>query len=310
MITTAKIYRLLEDMDPKLRETFLLIIDEIDKDQRTRVTQEEFQELRTALAELARNVSKLAESQFGVEQRLLNLEKAMEVLIQSQGQTQQQIRELINAQVKIEGRVSKLEKAITELVEAQRRTEKRVEELAEAQKRTEERLEELAEAQRRTDERLQELAQAQRRTEETFEEFMREHKKTREQVGGLSHAIGYRLEDEAIWALPSLLRRDYGIEVLGNLTRGYLELSPFKYIEVNIWGDGIKGQDRVAIVGEAKTQLTKKHVDEFMKRVKKIEDFVGKEAFPILITYHTSPQVHKLVREKGIALYFSYELRI
>ena len=154
------------------------------------------------------------------------------------------VHELAEAQKRTEARVE-------ELAEAQKRTEARVEELAEAQKRTEARVEELAEAQRKTETRLdalagkvEELAEAQRKTEKELAKLAFEHRKTREQLGGLAHTVGYRLEDEAIWALPHLLKRDFGLIVIGTLKRTWLEISEGKYIELNVWGDAERNGQR------------------------------------------------------------------
>lgn len=182
-------------------------------------------------------------------------------------------------------------------------------ELAEAQKRTEAKVEELAEAQKRTEARMEELAQAQNRTQISLDRLVGEHRKTREQVGGLSHAVGYRLEDEAIWALPVLLKRDLNMEVLGSLKRDFLEIGPGKFIEANVWGTAKKNGSKVSILGEAKAQLKKSDVDVFIKHISKIEESTGMKIYPILITYQTSPQVRTYVEKKGIKLYFSYELR-
>lgn len=168
---------------------------------------------------------------------------------------------------------------------------------------------ELAEAQKRTEARMEELAQAQNRTQISLDRLVGEHRKTREQVGGLSHAVGYRLEDEAIWALPVLLKRDLNMEVLGSLKRDFLEIGPGKFIEVNIWGTARKNGSKIGILGEAKTQFKKSDVDVFIKHISKIEESTGMKIYPILITYQTPPQVRTYVEKKGIKIYFSYELR-
>jgi len=205
--------------------------------------------------------------------------------------------------------VLELGKSQKELAEAQKRTEAKVEELAEAQKRTEARVGELAEAQKRTEAKVEELAEAQKRTQISLDRLVGEHRKTREQVGGLSHAVGYRLEDEAIWALPALLKRDLNMEVIGSLKRDFLEIGPGKFIEANIWGTARKNGSKIGILGEAKAQLKKSDVDAFIKHISKIEESAGMKIYPILITYQTSPQVRTYVEKKGIKLYFSYELR-
>ncbi len=202
-----------------------------------------------------------------------------------------------------------LKAVVHELAEAQKRTEERldsltikVEELAQAQKKTEERLDSLAI-------KVEELADAQRRTETELAKLIKEHRKTREQLGGLSHSVGYRLEDEAIWALPGLLNSEFGLKVIGNLKRCHLEVTPNRYIEVNIWGEAEKNGSMFNVLGEAKTQLKKKDIDKFQKLIKKVGTITGRDIFPVLITYQTSPQVLSFAKEKGIKVYFSYELR-
>ena len=177
-----------------------------------------------------------------------------------------------------------------------------VKELAEAQKRTEERLDSLTA-------RVEELAEAQKRTEIKLEKLIDEHRKTRKELGGLAHTVGYRLEDEAIWALPGLLKSDFDIGVVGNLRRGYLEIAPGRYLEVNIWGEARKDGKELAVLGEAKSQLKKKDVDNFVKTISRIKDTIKKEIFPVLITYQTSPQVQQAAEKENIKIYFSFELK-
>src|SRR3989304_1815785 len=102
-------------------------------------------------------------------------------------------------------------------------------ELAEAQKRTELRVEELAGAQK-------ELAEAQKRTEKELRELVGEHRKTRTQLGGLSMTVGYTLENQALKALPALLKKDYGLIVKEKLRRKFVTDDKGQRIEINIIG--------------------------------------------------------------------------
>ena len=183
-----------------------------------------------------------------------------------------------------------------------------VKELAEAQK-------ELAEAQKesqkeigRLDRTMQELAEAQKRTENELRDLIGEHKKTREQLGGLSATVGYRLEDEAFKALPGLLKRDFGLIIQGKLKRKLIVDDRGKEIEVNIIGEGRKNGKKVTIIGESKSQLSKKGVNEFIrKKVRRLEGRF-KEIFPVLVTYMiTESDVEEYAKNKGIALYYSYD---
>ncbi len=217
---------------------------------------------------------------------------------------------------------NELKDVVAELAEAQKRTEQRVEQLAEAQKRTEQRVEQLAEAQKRTEQRVEQLAEAQKRTEQRVEQLAEglvrlerkveslvgQMKEFKQELGGLAHTVGYRLEDEAIKSLPALLSRDHGVKIEGTLIRDFLEIRPKKYIELNIWGQGLQNGERVEIIGEAKSQLKKKDVDNFIDTLKVVEPFLQRRIVPVLVTYQTSPSVREYAGTKGIHVYYSYQL--
>ncbi len=217
-------------------------------------------------------------------------------------------------------------KAINELAEAQKRTEQRVNELAEAQKRTEERVDTLAQRLNELTQRVNELAEAQKRTEERVNKLSREveklsaevrkiaeshfklveeHKKTREQLGGLSHAFGYVLEDRAIKSLPKVLKENHKIEVMGKLKRDYLVIDG-EYIEVNIYGKGKKEGKEYTIIGEAKSKVSKRIIDKFIKKCNKISE----KSIKVIISYIFTPEIKKYAEEKNIILIPSYELEL
>ncbi|WP_448384327.1 chordopoxvirus fusion protein [Desulfosoma sp.] len=284
-------------------------------------TETQIQALVEAQKRTETRLEQLAEAQQQTEARLVELAEA-------QKRTEARLEQLAEAQRRLEERVEqlaeaqrRLEERVEQLAEAQRRTEERVEQLAEAQKRTEARLEQLAEAQRRlgervdqlteaqsrTEARIEALAEAQKKTETELKKLVQEHRKTREQLGGLAHTVGYRLEDEAFKVLPALLKQDMGVEVQGKLKRDFLEIGPDRYLEVNIWGSGIRDTAQYVILGEAKTQLKKKDVDDFLEKARQVANLVPKDQIRLLVTYQASPPVQKYARDKGVALYFSYD---
>ena len=272
----ADIMGLLEQVEPPIRKIFIEVFRLIEEKM---VTKAEFTELREAVKELA-------EAQKKTEERLNRLAQRVDELAEAQRKTEQRLNEL---------------------AEAQRKTEERLNELAEAQRKTEERLNELAEAQRKTEERLNELAEAQRKTEEVVAKIVGEQRKIKEQLGGLSHTVGYVLEDRAYVKLPALIARDCGIKV-EDLRRKYVEVSPGKYEEVNIIGHGFKDNKRVWILGECKSQLQKRHIREFERKLKRLEGLFPGDKVVVFVTYNTSPSVEECIRKKGYLLYYSYEL--
>ena len=193
-----------------------------------------------------------------------------------------------------------LKGVVRELAEAQKRTETRIEELTEAQKRTETRIEELTEAQKRTENSLEKLTAEVR-------SLTRSHKDLQKQVGGISHTIGYTLEDRSYHALPGLLKRDFGIEVK-ELKRRFLIYPDGGEDELNVYGEGLRSDRKVYIVGEGKAQLGRRDVDAFIRLLKRVRAFLGDEVVPVMVTYMAHPKVESYAAEKGLKVYLSYEL--
>ena len=131
----------------------------------------------------------------------------------------------------------------------------------------------------------------------------------RQEIGGMSHAIGYGLEDQSYLTLPPILKRDHAITLKGRLKRGFLETARNKYIEINIWGQGEREGKSIEIIGEAKTQLKKRDVDKFLQTLQAIRPHIDHSIHPICVTYQTSPAVTQYAKDKGITLYFTYELQ-
>jgi hypothetical protein len=102
------------------------------------------------------------------------------------------------------------------------------------------------------------------------------------------------------------LAKDYGLVVQQKLDRGYLTDKMGNALEVNIFGRAIKDDQEVMIIGESKSQLSKKEVDRFVRR--KLDRFTGvfPNIFPLLVTHMTTePDVATYAKDKGIAVYSS-----
>jgi DNA repair exonuclease SbcCD ATPase subunit len=233
----------------------------------------ETREIKAEIGRVWEVIKEIAESQKRTEQEIEKIWGAIKELTESQKRTEQEIekiwdaiKELTEAQKRTEHGIEKIWDAIKELAQAQKRTEQRLNELAEAQKRTEQRVEELAQAQKETEQKIKELTEAQRRTEESLKKLIEDHSKTREKLEGLSHSFGYLLEDRAMKSLPKILKRKYNIKAVGNFVRDYFIING-EHVEVNIFGRVKKGNKEYILIGEAKSQVTKKAIDKFLKKV-------------------------------------------
>ncbi|MEQ8192173.1 MAG: hypothetical protein ABRQ39_29685 [Candidatus Eremiobacterota bacterium] len=211
------------------------------------------------------------------------------------------IKELTRAQVNTEANVR-------ELSELQKETQTSVKELAEAQKRTEIKMEklsgkveELVEVQKKSEIVARELAEAQRKTEDKME-------KTRQEVGGMPHSIGFSLENQAFKYLPSVLKRDKDIEVKGRLIRKYYVYFDGTEEQIDVYGEGInKDGNKIYIIGEGKSQLGKKDIIKFLKKIERLKKEIREEIFPLMLTHIVTPEVERFLEEKHVSCYFSYE---
>jgi DNA repair exonuclease SbcCD ATPase subunit len=288
----------------------------------------ETREIKAEIGRVWEVIKEIAESQRRTEQEIEKIWGAIKELTEAQKKTEQEIekiwvaiKELAEAQKRTEQRLNELaeaqrrtEQRVNELAEAQRRTEQEIEkiwgaikELTEAQKRTEQRVEELAQAQKETEQKIKELTEAQRKTEESLRKLIEDHSKTREKLEGLSHSFGYFLEDRAMKSLPKILKRKYNIKPAGNFVRDYFTING-EHVEVNIFGKVKKGNKEYILIGEAKSQVTKKAIDRFLKKCDKISRSFSKETIRVFISYIFPPGIKEYAEEKGIVLIPSYEL--
>ena len=237
-----------------------------------------------------------------------DLKDVVKALAVAQARAEERLEGVESRMEGVESRMDRVEAALERLEAAQARSEKRLdrveatlERLAAAQARSEERLD-------RVEATLERLAAAQARTEEALEKLTEAHDETRKQLGGLSHTVGYILENEAYRALPALLKADHGIEVEDRLIRTYLTTDRGYPVEVNIFGRGRKNGREVVILGESKSQLSAKHIDHFIQgRLTRLEPLF-EDVFAVLVTHMiSSPAVADYAQERGIALYYSYQ---
>jgi len=184
-------------------------------------------------------------------------------------------------------------------------------ELAEAQRQTENKMEELAEAQRRTENKMEELAEAQRRTEKELRELVFEHRETRRQLGGLTRTVGYGLEDKVIPFMVDFVKKNYGIDA-ELVERKNILYPNGKYDELNIYVEGAKQQKKVFVIGECKSQPSKKDADKFHQMIERVKTSLTGEIFLFMVGYSFDPTVENYIREKYpyISLFKSYDFEL
>jgi len=214
------------------------------------------------------------------------------------------VGELTEAQNRTEVRME-------ELAEAQKRTEIKVGELTEAQNRTEVRMEELTVALNRTEVRMEELTVALNRTQNNLSELVSEHKETRRQLGGISQAIGYGLEDRIMPFMADFVGKSYGLEA--NLVeRRNITYPDGQFDEVNIYVEGLKNGKKAFVIGECKAQPGKKDVDKFHQMLDRLSKVLAGDVHPFLVGYMFHPEVEQYLRENypNTGVFKSYEFEL
>ena len=168
-------------------------------------------------------------------------------------------------------------------------------------------MERLAEAQLRTEDRMEELAEAQHQTNANVAELSKNIDSLRKQVGGLSDAFGGEIEDIAYILLHRVLNDEFGWQV-GVLERKWQTWGK-EPEEVNIFGqasDSTRPDKTIWIVGEAKHNLIAREVEHFIDQVKRAQEHLVGEVFPVCFCYRARPEVQEMVQKAGIRLVYSY----
>ncbi|MBS7659049.1 hypothetical protein KEJ20_07900 [Candidatus Bathyarchaeota archaeon] len=174
-----------------------------------------------------------------------------------------------------------------------------VEALAEAQKRTESVIATLGERVERLEKVVEALAEAQKRTEDTVTRLTIA-------VGSLSDTIGYGLEDVAKVMLPSWLEKHEKIKVK-ELERRFIEVDG-EEVEVDLYGEGIKGRYLITVIGEVKSKIDVGDVKKFMSKLDKIgKALKNRRILPLMFGYWFHPSASILGKKNGIRVIAPYQ---
>ena len=271
---SVKIYKHLDELEPKVKRVIMELLEEIDKNVKESVKKEDFNDLKNIVARLA----------------------------DAQEKTEQKITLLVKSQKAIEI-------TMKELAEAQKRTEQRVdaltvkmEELAEAQKRTEQRVDALTV-------KMEELAEAQKKTEVVVQQLLYDMNMVKKQLGGLSHAVGYGIEDKVIPFMESFIEKEYGF-VPQEVERKFIKYDQKNKDEVNIFVKGLKNDVAMIVVGECKSLPGKSDIDDFNKMLHRLQSHFKQDIFGFIVGYSFDPEVedYLITHYPHIRYYKTYQI--
>jgi uncharacterized protein YukE len=328
VIDTLSLYeKLKENMDPaaaeKLAQALATSLVQIEQSVR-QATEDRLSRVEQALETLVRvtqehshEIAELRQASRENTLAIAELSKAVQENTSAIAELRQMVQENTSA-------IAELRQTVSGLMEV---TQRHSQEIAELRQMVQENTSAIAELRQtvsglmevtqRHSQEIAELRQAVRELVETTKKHGQvlrrlelDQQDIRKQLGGLAMAFGYRLEDDAYLALPRLLKQDHGIEVQGRLKRDYLVDRQGNHLEVNILGEGVREGETITIVGESKAQLSANEIDRFLRRKVRRLQGVYPNLFPIIVTYMTtSPDVLEHARQRGVAVFFSYEFR-
>ncbi|MEW6103835.1 MAG: hypothetical protein AB1630_08510 [bacterium] len=127
------------------------------------------------------------------------------------------------------------------------------------------------------------------------------------QFGDLRNLADLEIGNVALKELPRLLERDFALIVKDRLIRKYVVGNKGRYVKANIIGEATRDEKHFTIIGEAKYRFLKKDIDNFMKKLKRLNG-VFDEIFPLLVSHRPiKPYLNEYVKKEKIALYYTYD---
>ncbi len=307
MSYSVSLMRMLDVLEPGLKEVLWAILDEIEQQREASVTKNEFNELKEIVRDIGQTTKGLAKAQERTELRMEGLAKAQDRTEQKVENLSKAMEGLAEAQKRTEQKMESLSGAMEGLARAQERTEVKMEELAEAQKRTEQKVGNLSGA-------MEELAEAQKQTEKEMAKLSGSLHETREQtssiayaleseVGDLAKNMAYEFENEAFRKLPDLMRTRFSLDVREKLVRTFIRGE-----EINVFAKARRNGEEVLVVGEAVLRLDdRSKMAQLEKNMEAVKEEYGLPVVPLIITHFAHPDILRKAREQGVLIVQSFE---
>ena len=212
--------------------------------------------------------------------------------------------------------LQELAKSQQKLMETQDRSDARIERLIASQDRADARIEKLIESQSEMRQSLQELSVSQRKlseaqalTEKSVKALADSQKTMAAQLGGLSMAVGYGIEDKIMPDLKDFALQKYGIDVT-MVDRRNVVYPDGGYDEINLYAEGIRNNQSVFLIGECKAQPGKKDFDRFDKMLRRLQKVLNGDIVPFIVGYHYAPEVETYadLRHPRILRYKTFQI--
>ncbi|MEM2343520.1 MAG: hypothetical protein QW659_05495, partial [Sulfolobales archaeon] len=216
----------------------------------------------------------------------------------------EKVDRLAELHAKLEERVDKLAEKVDRLAELHAKLEERVDKLAEKVDRLAELHAKLEERVDKLAEKVDRLAELHAKLEERVDKLAIAVENLSREVGRLSETVGFGLEDIARVVVPGYIFRHENISIDG-LERRFFVVDG-EEVEVNLYGVGVREGRRIVIVGECKSRIYGRDVEEFHKVCEKVRKVVKDELYAFMFGYLIHPSAEDMAKKVGIKVIASY----
>ncbi|MEM3653050.1 MAG: hypothetical protein QW282_03875 [Nitrososphaerales archaeon] len=276
------------------------------------------EDLRVALKAIGEAVSKLVDSQRRLEERVVALEERVVKLDERVVGLEERVAGLEEKVIKLDERVVGLEEKVVKLDErivglAERvvgleekvvKLDERVVGLEEKVVKLDERVVGLEDRAVKLEERVVGLGVKADRLEESHIRLVESVSGLAREVGRLSESVGFGLEDVARVVVPGWLFRHEGI-VVDDLVRRFFVVDGVE-VELNLYGEGLKGGVRVVILGEARSRIYGDDVKRFYDSVSKVSKIFKEQVYLLMFGFYVHPSAEREAESRGVRLIASY----
>ncbi|MEM4567892.1 MAG: hypothetical protein QXM48_06195 [Sulfolobales archaeon] len=197
----------------------------------------------------------------------------------------------------IKSSLDRLIQSVNRLSQSQEKLTHEVDRLAELHAKLEERVDKLAE-------KVDRLAELHAKLEERVDKLAIAVENLSREVGRLSETVGFGLEDIARVVVPGYIFRHENISIDG-LERRFFVVDG-EEVEVNLYGVGVREGRRIVIVGECKSRIYGRDVEEFHKVCEKVRKVVKDELYAFMFGYLIHPSAEDMAKKVGIKVIASY----
>ena len=162
----------------------------------------------------------------------------------------------------------------------------------------------LSQSQEKLTHEVDRLAELHAKLEERVDKLAIAVENLSREVGRLSETVGFGLEDIARVVVPGYIFRHENISIDG-LERRFFVVDG-EEVEVNLYGVGVREGRRIVIVGECKSRIYGRDVEEFHKVCEKVRKVVKDELYAFMFGYLIHPSAEDMAKKVGIKVIASY----